>query len=476
MAVDEKYAFATIRQLATEIQAGRISPVALTEMFIARTQRLDPKLNSFITFTPEVARQQAKQAEAEIRAGRYRGLLHGIPWGVKDIYDTKGIRTTWGSPIYKDRIPDYDATTVVRLRDAGAVLMGKLSSNEFAGGARHLQGQTHNPWKLDRTPAGSSAGPGAATAGGLVTFSLGTETGGSIMGPSGVNGVTGLVPTFGRVSRYGVMSLCWSLDKCGPLCRTADDVGIVLSAIAGADPNDPDCRHAPFPYSGAIGNIRGMKLGVVRAEFAPAERAGTKPLFDAALQKLSDLGAQLEDIELKEFPYAEVYGLTNNAEAASNFEEIIRAGRFDEFANKDRGNPWAAGLSITAVDYLRAQRIRTDIVNYAKSLFERYDALVAPNNTSPAGPLNNGGGGGRGAGGRGGGRGGAAPEGQQRYLVSLENLTGVTYISTRCGFHDELPICIKFVAAPLHEATVIELAHAYEKATDWNARHPEYKA
>jgi len=470
--VDEKYAFAGIRPLAAEIQAGRISPVDLTDMFLARIGRYDSRLNSFITPTPDVARLQASQAEAEIRAGRYRGLLHGIPWGVKDIYDTKGIRTTWGSPIYKDRIPDEDATTVARLRDAGAVLMGKLSTNEFAGGSKHLQGQTHNPWKLDRTPAGSSAGPGAATAGGLVTFSLGTETGGSIMGPSGVNGVTGLVPTFGRVSRYGVMPLCWSLDKCGPLCRTADDVGIVLSAIAGADPNDPACRHAPFPYSGAKGNIRGMKLGVVRAEFAPAEKAGTKPLFDAALDKLRELGAQTEDLEIKEFPYAEVYGLTNNAEAAASFEDIIRAGRFDEFANPERGNPWAAGLSITAVDYLRAQRIRTDIVRYAKSLFERYDALVAPNNTSPAALATNGGG----AGGRGGaGRGGMA-EGSRRYLVSLENLTGVTYISTRCGFQEDLPICLKFVAAPFGEATVIELAHAYEQATDWKSRTPQYNA
>lgn len=469
MAIDEKYAFASIRQLAGEIQSGHISPVDLIDMFLARIERYDSKLNSFITLTPDVARREAKQAEMEIRAGKYRGLLHGIPWGVKDIYDTKGIRTTWGSPIYKDRIPGYDATTVTRLREAGAVLMGKLSTNEFAGGSKHLQGQTHNPWKLDRTPAGSSAGPGAATAGGLVTFSLGTETGGSIMGPSGVNGVTGMVPTFGRVSRYGVMPLCWSLDKCGPLCRTADDVGIVLNAIAGPDPNDPNCGHAPFPYTGSKGNIRGMKLGIVRAEFAAAEKAGTKPLFDAALAKLQELGAQMEDVEIKEFPYAEVYGLTNNAEAASSFEDIIRAGRFDEFANSDRGNPWAAGLSITAVDYLRAQRIRTDIIKYALSLFERYDALVAPNNTSPAGLLSSGFGGGRG------GRGGAA-EGSRRYLVSLENLTGVTYISTRCGFHDDLPICLKFVAAPFGEATAIDLAHAYEQATDWNSRAPQFIA
>jgi aspartyl-tRNA(Asn)/glutamyl-tRNA(Gln) amidotransferase subunit A len=468
MALDEKYAFATIRQLSVEIQSGRISPVGLTEMFLTRIARYDPKLLAFITVTPEVARRQAAQAETEIRAGKYRGPLHGIPWGVKDIYDTKGIRSTWGSPIYKDRIPDYDATTVVRLREAGAVFMGKLATGEFAGGAKDLMGDVRNPWKLDRTSSGSSAGPGAATGGGLVAFSLGTETSGSIMGPSGANGLTGLVPTYGRVSRYGVMSLSPSLDKCGPLCRSADDAGLVLSAIAGPDPEDPTCRHAPFPYSGLKGDIRGMKLGVVAAEFFPAERAGTMPLFEAALAKLRELGVQMEDVALSEdYPYQAVLNVTDYCEGASSFEDLVRDGRFEEFASRSRGNNWAAGLSITAVDYLRAQRIRTDIIRYSKTLFGKYDALVAPNNVAPAGPV-----GGIGAGGRGPG---GASDGPPRHLGNLCNITGVTFLSTRCGFKDDMPIGIKFVGPRFGEATVLELAHAYEQATDWKLRQAEYK-
>lgn len=473
MLLDEKLAFATIRQLSAEIKARRISPVDLVEMFLTRIERYDPKLLAFITVTPDLARQQAKQAAAEIRAGQYRGPLHGIPWGVKDVYDTKGIVSTWGSPIYKNRIPEYDATTVVRLREAGAVLMGKLATGEFAGGAKDLLGDVHNPWRLDRTASGSSAGPGSATAAGLVTFALGTDTGGSIIGPSGVNGVTGMVPTYGRVSRYGVMSLCWSLDKCGPLCRTADDVGLVLHAIAGPDPNDFTARNAPFAYTAPKGKVRGMKVGVVRAEFVPAEKAGTKPLFDAALQKMSDLGVQLEDVELQEFPYAEVYGLTNNAEAASGFEDLLRGGRIEEFANPDRRGTWFAGLSISAVDYIRAQRIRTDIIQYVKSVFKQYDALIAPNNVAPAGPIGEVGERGAGGGRRGGGFGTSA-DAQKRYLGNLCSISGVVFLSTRCGFHDEMPIGLKFVGAPFSELKVIELAHAYEQATDWNSKTPQF--
>jgi aspartyl-tRNA(Asn)/glutamyl-tRNA(Gln) amidotransferase subunit A len=476
MALDEKYAFATIRELSVEIKAGRISPVDLVEMFLGRIERYDPKLLAFITLTPELARAQAKQAETEIRAGNYRGPLHGIPWGVKDIYDTKGIRSTWGSPIYKDRIPLYDATTVVRLREAGAVLMGKLGTGEFAGGAKDLLGDVRNPWKLDRTASGSSAGPGSATAGGLVVFALGTDTGGSIMGPSGSNGVTGMVPTMGRVSRYGVMTLCWSLDKCGPLCRTADDVGLVLHAIAGPDPNDFTCRDAPFSYSEPTGIVKGMKVGVVRAEFEPAEKAGTKPLFDAALNKMTELGVHLEDVELQDFPYAEVNGVINIAEAADQFEDLIRGGRIDEFASPERGIKWFAGLSVLAVDYIRAQRVRTDIIEYAKSIFMKYDALIAPNNVSPAALVRpSGGEATTGATAPRAGGNPAAGEGR-RNLGSLCSISGVTYISTRCGFHDGLPICVKLVSAPFEELKIIRLAHAYEQATEWNAKTPQFLA
>lgn len=475
MALDEKYAFAGIRELSGEIRNRRIRSADLVELFLSRIERYDSKLLSFITVTADLARQQAKEADAEISAGKYRGLLHGIPWGAKDIYDTKGIRSTWGSPIYKDRIPAYDATAVVRLREAGAVLMGKLATGEFAGGARDLVGDVRNPWKLDRTSSGSSAGPGAATAGGLVTFALGSDTGGSIMGPAGANGVVGLVPTYGRVSRYGVMSLCWSLDKCGPLCRSADDAGIILNAIAGPDPNDFTARRAPFPYTGVKSAIKGMKIGAVRAEFIPAEAAGTKPLFDAALKQLIDLGAHIEDVDLKEFPYREVYEVTNYVEAASGFEDLIRGGHIEEFANPDRRATWFSGLTISAVDYLRAQRIRTEIIQYAKSIFDKYDVLVAPNNVAPAGPVGEGGAG-RGGAGRGGDGAGGAAGATPRYLGNMCSISGVTYVSTRCGFHDGMPIGLKFVARPFGEFTVLRAAHAYEEATAWKTQTPQFRA
>jgi aspartyl-tRNA(Asn)/glutamyl-tRNA(Gln) amidotransferase subunit A len=268
------------------------------------------------------------------------------------------------------------------------------------------------------------------------------------------------------------MSLSWSLDKCGPLCRTADDVALVLSAVAGPDENDPTCRKAPFAYNGFKGNIKGMKLGVVRNEFYPAERAGTKDLFDAALAKLTDLGVHMEDVELDpQYPYQEVLDLTDYCEASSAFEDIIRANRFEECAQKGRMNNWAAGLAVPAADYFRAQRIRAMVVQYTKTIFAKYDALVAPNNTAPAGPLQNDNGGVRGV------RGAAGrQDGPPRHLANMCNISALSYVSTRCGFKDDLPIGIKFVGPSFGEMKVLELAHAYEKATTWNARNAQYTA
>lgn len=461
------YAFATIRELARELRAGRVTSVEMVEIFLRRIERYNSDLLAFITVTADLAREQARRADAELRNGQDRGLLHGIPWGVKDLYDTKGIRTTWGSPIYRDRVPERTATAVARLEDAGAVLLGKLATGEFAGGIRDLMGDVHNPWKLDHSPLGSSAGPGAATAAGLVTFSLGTDTGGSIIAPSGANGVTGLVPTFGRVSRYGVMSLAWSLDKCGPICRSADDAGLVLHAIAGPDPKDVSCRNAPFACSTPPGRVRGMKLGVVRSAFDAAKAAGTKPIFDAALEKMRELGATLEDMELKPYPYAEIYSITNHSEAACGFQDMLKPEEIDKFANPERRDAWFAGLTIRSVDYIRAQRVRTEVIEYTKVLFGGYDALIAPNSVYPA-PLihppkatNQ-------------KQGGRPHHTKDSDLDHLCYISGVTFLSTRCGFHEGLPLGLKFVAEPWAEHRVITLANAYEQATDWRREVPRF--
>ena len=325
--------FASVRELGALIRNQQISPVVLTEAYLDRLEKIGTKLGAVVTITRDLALKEARAAEKEIKAGKYRGPLHGIPYAVKDLLATKGIPTTWGAAPFKDQVFDYDATIVRKLRDAGAVLLAKLAMVELAGGFGYgtgdasFTGPGRTPWNLDYWSGGSSTGPGAATAAGLVAFSIGSETSGSIITPAAYCGVCGLRPTYGRVSRHGAMALCWTLDKLGPLCRTADDCGLVLAAIAGPDPKDPTTIAQPFKYGDPPkSNGKKFKLGVIKGSFENAQPAVRKN-FEESVKVLKKIADVKEAVPFPEMPYGEVVTTIINAEAASAFGDFIESGK-----------------------------------------------------------------------------------------------------------------------------------------------------
>jgi len=445
------------------IRARQISPVELTAEYFKRAEKLDPQLFAFVTFSEDLAMAQARAAEREVMKGKFRGPLHGIPWGPKDLFATNGIPTQWGCPAYQGQVFDYDATVVRKLRDAGAVLVGKLASGELASGARWFGGTTRCPWDLTRSSSGSSAGPGAATAAGLVGFSVGTETLGSIVSPAATNGVVGLRPTYGRVSRYGVMPLSWTMDKAGPICRTVEDCALVFESILGADPLDASAVDAPFKFS-AQSSVKGKKAGVLRNEFNSANDPEVARIFSAALKSLESLGATLEDVQLDDYPYQDIARYTMNIEAACVFEPLWKTGKIDMLINKQRAADWSAARLLPAADYLKMQRLRSQICDHAAALFKKYDALVAPTASTPAGLVDspnllvtN-------------------PFGTVTGGASLAfgNITGLSAVPVPCGFTAaNLPLGLQFIGPGFHEAGILRLAYAYEQANAWHDRHPK---
>jgi Asp-tRNA(Asn)/Glu-tRNA(Gln) amidotransferase A subunit family amidase len=325
-------------KLAALVRTGRVSPVALTEMYIDRLKRFGPKLEAVVTLTDDRALAQARTAEKEIKAGKYRGPLHGIPWGAKDLLAVKGYKTTWGASPYKDQVIDENATVVKRLDAAGAILVAKLTLGALAQGDRWFGGMTRNPWKLDQGSSGSSAGPGSTTAAGLVGFSIGTETQGSIVSPSTRNGVTGLRPTFGRVPRTGAMALSWTMDKIGPMCRSVEDCVLVLNAIYGADGRDGTVVDAPFDWT-PDRPLGALKIGYIKTEFdqtAPANAtpeqlktfAARRAMYASALEIFRKAGASLTEITMPDLPAgAMLFALS--AEAAAAFDDLTRSKGID---------------------------------------------------------------------------------------------------------------------------------------------------
>jgi Asp-tRNA(Asn)/Glu-tRNA(Gln) amidotransferase A subunit family amidase len=454
--------YKSVAELGRMIRAREISPAELAAEYLTRAQRLDPQLFAFVTFTEELAMEQAGRAERELMKGRLRSPLHGIPWGVKDLFATAGIATQWGSPAYMGQVFDYDATIVRKLREAGAVLIGKLASGELASGARWFRGTTRCAWDLTRSSSGSSAGPGSATAAGLVGFSVATETLGSILSPSGVNGIVGLRPTYGRVSRHGVMNLSWTMDKVGAMCRTVEDCALVFDVIQGADPLDPSSLDAPFRFS-AQASVKGKKIGVLRDEFNSASDPQVYAIFRAALAQLESLGIILEEVQLDDYPYQDIARYTINIEAACAFEPLWKDGKIDTMINKQRAADWTAARLVPAVDYLKMQRVRNEVCEYAGSLFRKYAALVAPTTSGPAGlvdvanvPATN-------------------PIGVlSGGSFAFGNIVGVPAVSVPCGFTTSgLPLGIQFIGPAFEEAAILRLAHAYELATPWHKRHPQ---
>ncbi|MBI4521371.1 MAG: amidase [Gemmatimonadetes bacterium] len=466
---NEDLCYQTVGELSALIASRQVSPVELTRAYLERTEALNPTVSVVITLTRDHALRQAAAAEREIQLGRRRGPLHGIPYAVKDLYDTQGIRTTGGSTIYRDRVPDRDATAIERLNEAGAVLLAKLAMSEFASGGNNnnLIPHPRNPWKLDRSPAGSSSGSGAATAAALAGFTLGSETGGSIMGPSGANGVSGMRPTYGRVSRYGVMALAWSLDKAGPLARSAADLGLVLEVIAGHDPRDRTSRpNAAFTFRSDPGPVASRRLGVVRAEFEAVPEAN-RAVFANALAVLRRAGFVLEDVVLPDRPYGEVYTLISNTEAGTNFKPLFNDGRIIQFSSASRRADWMAASMMPASDYLTALRIRALLKREADEVTARYAALIAPTSPTGSGPIEppdtpp---------------RAGDLSDRSVRRLNTLGNLTGLPAISIPCGFDGEgMPLGLHIAARAWDDQSVLDVGMVFQRETDFHRRRPSFR-
>jgi Asp-tRNA(Asn)/Glu-tRNA(Gln) amidotransferase A subunit family amidase len=376
-AANADLAFLPVTGLARLLRSGQLTSLELTELYLARLQRHDPLLQSVVTLLADQALAQARRADEERRQGIDRGPLHGIPWGAKDLLATRGSRTTWGAEPYQEQQIDQEATVVQRLAEAGAVLVAKLSTGALANGDVWFGGQTKNPWDLAEGSSGSSAGPGAATAAGLVGFALGTETMGSILSPSARCGITGLRPTFGRVSRHGCMALSWSMDKIGPMCRSAEDCALVFNAIYGPDGLDTTVANQPFGWSPAL-DLRGLRIGYSPAAFA-GERTG-KAADEQTLQVFGDLGAQLIPLELPDYPH-EALMVILFAEAAAAFDELTRSNQ-DDLLKRQEASAWPnifrLARLIPAVEYLQANRMRTQVMGQMAALMAQVEILVQP--------------------------------------------------------------------------------------------------
>ncbi len=465
--------YAPVSELAAQIRARKLSPVELTEAYLQRLETVGRRLNAVAHVTRETALKEARQAEDEIRRGRYRGPLHGIPYGVKDLCATREAPTTWGATPYKEQRFDYDATVVTRLREAGAVLVAKLAMIELAGGMGYNQadaswtGACRTPWNTGFWSGGSSSGPGAATAAGCVAFSIGSETSGSIITPAAFCGLSGLRPTYGAVSRHGAMALSWTLDKLGPMCRSALDAGLVLAAIAGPDPLDPTARASDalprYSKEGRLLNPRRerrlLRVGVMKDSYEKAQ-GEVRDNFLASLEVLRRTAAVEMDVKLPDFPYGPAVGTIVDAEGASAFRELIESGRVAELASPEgRVGGYSASL-VTAVDYLHAMRLRAPMRRAWAEMFRKVDVLAAPSRSTVSYPVDK-------------TFDKAYPGIGASSPIGASNLVGVPAVSVPNGFGPAgLPTGIQLIGPAWGERELLELSIAYQSQTDWHKRRP----
>jgi Asp-tRNA(Asn)/Glu-tRNA(Gln) amidotransferase A subunit family amidase len=481
----EDLAFLPITSLAPLLQRRDVSATDLTRMYLERLKKYGPKLNCVVTLTEDLALAQAAQADRDIRAGKYKGPLHGIPWGAKDLFATKGIPTTWGAAPFQNQVFDYDATIVERLAAAGAVLVAKLSMGALAQGDQWFRGRTNNPWNLERGSSGSSAGPGSATAGGLVVFGIGTETRGSIISPAAENGVTGLRPTYGRVSRYGAMALSWTMDKIGPMCRSVEDCAIVFNAIYGPDGRDETTADAPFVWNPDV-PLSKLRIAYLKNEFDPPPpgtgrggrgeapgaagapggapgagvpgagrggRGGLTPeeqqrqrearlkVFNDVLDVYRKAGAQLEPVELPAniTSIGNTIGFVLTTEGAAAFDDLIRSKNANDPSLNTWPNAFRTHRFVPAVEYIRAQRARTLLIREMEKFMSQYDVFLSPTGSASLG---------------------------------VTNLTGHPAISLKAGFVDNRPIELMVTGRLYDEATILRVALAYERGTEWHNKNP----
>lgn len=467
--MDRELCFMTLDEQAALIRTREVSPVDVLESALRQIERVDRKVNGFITVTADVAISAAKEAEAEIASGKYRGPLHGIPVALKDLLYTRGIRTTAGSRFLKDFVPAEDAEVVARLKSAGALLVGKTQMHEFAYGPTSTNphyGDAHNPWDLDRLTGGSSGGSAAAVATSMAAAALGSDTGGSIRIPASLCGITGIKPTYGRVSRHGAVALSWCLDHVGPLCKTARDAALVLGAIAGWDPKDPASSREPVPdYAAQLSQgISGLRVAVLQEYTTDPMDPDVVSTFQSALEVLRQLGAKVEEVSVPEAQYAAPASTAIlSAEATAYHEERLRA-LPEEFGPDVRAR-LEGGLFIAATDYVRAQRVRRMLIDRFRELLQRYDALLCPTEPTTAPRID-----------QEIVKFGALEETRVAALTRhtrLFNLTGFPTATVPCGFDwNGLPVGLQIVGAPFAEGMVLRVGHAYQQATGWHHRIP----
>ena len=435
----EDCAFFTIGQLAHLMRTQQVSSVELTEMYLDRLKRYGPELECVVTLTEDLALKQASRADEEIRRGRYLGPLHGIPYGAKDLLAVPGYKTTWGATTHKDQIIDETATIIKKLEDAGAVLVAKLTLGALAWGDVWFGGKTRNPWNTEQGSSGSSAGPGSATAAGLVGFSIGSETWGSIVSPATRNGVTGLRPTFGTVSRSGAMALSWSMDKLGPMCRSVDDCALIYSVIKGTDGLDLSVVDVPFQVP-IKKELRSLRIGYIESAFNDTNTAENDR---GVLTRLRELGFKLVPIELPEFPTSSLSFLLN-VEAAAAFDEMTRNNKDDELVRQVKWawpNVFRTARHVPAVEYIQANRARMILNQKMSELFKNIDVYVVPSFWGDN--------------------------------LLRTNLTGHPCVVLPNGFNEkESPTSISFIGDLYKDGEVIAVSHAYQRGTGWHKKYP----
>ena len=465
----EDVAFWPLAHLAHLLKTRQVTSVELSRMYLDRLKRYNPILNFVVTFTDDLGMQQAQQADREIAAGKYRGPLHGIPWGCKDIIAVPGYPTQWGSGAFKGQVIDTEATVVRLLREAGAVLVAKLTTGELASGDQWFGGRTNSPWDPTEGSSGSSAGPASATAAGCVAFGIGTETSGSILSPSTICGVTGLRPTFGRVSRYGAMTLSWTQDRLGPLCRTVEDCALVFRTIAKADEQDLSVIDLPFNWDAEL-DIRKLRIGYLAPAFREANRHDDWKRNDGqVLDQVKALGVTLEPFELPAMPLNVTGGILG-AESGASFDEFVRSGRDKNLTNRGRSNGMRQSRLVPAVEYLQAQRVRAMIMRQFAATVSRFDVYIAPYINMRSG--------GAGRSGRAGGAAGGdstppLPPSAIRDHFQVANLCGYPAVSVPNGFTAEgKPTSITFLGRLYAEAEILALARAYQERAGFHLRHP----
>jgi aspartyl-tRNA(Asn)/glutamyl-tRNA(Gln) amidotransferase subunit A len=455
--------FLSVRELGQRIKARQISPVELTEAYLERGRTLGARLNAYATLTPDLAMQQAHAAEAEIKAGKYRGPLHGIPYAAKDLLAVKGYPTSWGARPYADQKFDQDATVIKRLEQAGAILLGKAAMIELAGGMGYrfasasISGAAKNPWDEGCWTCGSSSGSGAIVSAGLAAFAIGTETWGSIVCPSSFTGISGLRPTYGRVSRHGAMALAYSMDKIGPMARAADDCGLILAAIAGHDDDDRaslPSEQAAFRYPQSTGN-KPLRIGWIDQKMLVP---GGDAVMKDAVAVVKKNAANVSDAKLPDGPWEAAAGIVVSVEGAAAFDSLIESGKVAELVDPSGKIGGYVNQMIPSGDFLRTQRIRGVLQSKMAELFSNFDLIASATLPVTASKLEE-----------------NLEEGLNfpDPIGGIGNFLGLPAISVPCGFaENKMPLGLQFVAAPLNEHLVLRAATEFQSQTDWHKRRP----